>query len=196
MISAYNEIITFEGDDWEDYFTKVCLIDIFKDFINLFKDRSVLRQAIKYVAWAYSKDSDCVILRLDWLQNKRKIFDKALLHDVYYEDLVLLKNPIVVKTIHRWLEFQDSAIFSRLSMLKELQVEMQQSAISEIKKSSGEIDYDQKYKNACYVKDLGKMIDDLEQELLQNDSKLKMAVKEIRSASKNKNTIGVETFAN
>lgn len=196
MVSAYNEIISYDGDEWEDFFYKICLIDIFMDFIKLFKDKAVLKQAINYILFAYSKDSDCIILSMDWLENKKKIFERTMLQDVYFQDLVLLRNPIVVQTIHRWLSFQDSAVFSRLTMLKELQVEMQQSSTSKILKSSGEIDFDQKFKNACYVKDLGKMIDDLEQELLQNDSRLKDAVREVRTAVKTKNTIGVETFAN
>lgn len=196
MVSAYNEIVSYDGNEWEDYFNKICLIDIFQDFINIFKDRTVLRQAVRYIMWTYSKESDCIILGIDWLKNKQMIFEKTLLQDVYYQDLVLLKNPVIVKTIHKWLTFNDSAVFNRLMMLKELQVEMQESATSKILKSSGEVDFDQKYKNACYVKDLGKMIEDLEQELLQNDNKMKEGVREIRKATKTKNTIGVETFAN
>lgn len=31
MISAYSELLSYEGDSWEDYLNKICLIDIFKD---------------------------------------------------------------------------------------------------------------------------------------------------------------------
>lgn len=195
MINPYQNIIEYDGEDWNDYLTKICLIDIFKDLIPLFKDKSALTQAIRYLAWTYSKDSDCVILGTDWFENKKRIFDKTLLPKEYFQDLVLLENRLVIKTIQRWLAFQDSATFSQLIMLKDLQQEMQESANSDIKKSSGEIDYDQKYKNACYVKDLKIMIDDLEQELIQNSPKLKFASQEL-SKAKAKNTIGVETFAN
>lgn len=196
MIHAYSDLLAYDEDDWEGYLTKICLIDVFKDLIPLFKDRLALKQAIRYIVWTYSNDSDCVILGADWLNNKKRIFEKSMLRQEYYEDIVLLDNRLVLKTVQRWIEFQDSAIFSQLTSLKELMLEMQLSSNSKIVKSSGEVDYDQKFKNACYVKDLGKMIDDLEQELIQNNPKFKEASKEITRMSKNKNTIGVESFAN
>lgn len=195
MVNAYSELISYDGFDWEDYLNRICLIDIFKDLIPLFKDKEALTQAIKFIVMCYSKDSDCVILGTDWVQNKKRIFDKVLLQKEYYEDLVLLENRIIVKTIQNWLSFQDSAVYSQLIMLKDLQQEMQDSANSSIKKANLEIDYDQKFKNAKYVQELGKMIDDLEQELIQNSPKLKAATQELNNKAKAKNTIGVETFA-
>jgi len=196
MITGYDELISYEEDEWEDYLNQICLIDIFKDFIKLFKDRSVLRQAIRYVVWTYSKNSDCIVLGTDWLENKKRVFDKCLLPKEYFEDLVLLQNRIVVSTIQRWIDFQDSNIWANLMSLKDLMVEMRVSSNSKIMKSSGEVDYSQKYLNATYVKDLGKMIDDLEQELIQNSPKLKEAARELSRFKSHKNTIGVETFAN
>lgn len=195
MISAYSEILAYSGDEWEDYLTKICLIDIFKDLIPLFKDKEALTQAIRYIVMCYSKDSDCVVLGTDWVSNKKRIFDKVLIHKDYYQDLILLENGIVIKTIQRWLSFQDSAVYSQLIMLKDLQQEMQDSANSSIKKANLEIDYDQKFKNAKYVNELKIMIDDLEQELIQNNPKLKEATKEL-SKAKAKNTLGLEAFVN
>lgn len=197
MINAYSDILAYDGEDWNDYLTKICLIDIFKDLIPLFKDKQALTQGIRYIVWAYSKDSDCVILGTDWVENKKRIFDKANLQKEYYYDLVELQNRIVLKTIQRWLDFQDSSVFSQLMMLKDLQQEMQESATTDIKNAQLEINYDQKFKNAKYVNELKIMIEDLEQELIQNNAKLKIAYREISNASnKIKNTIGVETFAN
>lgn len=195
MISAYNDILAYESDEWEDYLTQICLIDIFKDFIVLFKDRQALKQAIRYVVWCYSKNSECVILGTDWYENKKRIFDKCLLAKEYFTDLVLLENRIVVNTIQRWIDFQDSNVFANLMSLKDLMIEMRLSSNSKILKSSGEVDYSQKYLNATYVQELGKMVDDLEQELIQNSPKLKVAAREVATA-KNKNTFGVEAFAN
>lgn len=190
MINAYSDLLAYEGDEWDDYLTRICLIDIFKDLLTLFKDKEALRQGIRYIVWAYSKNSDCIILGMDWLKNKKLIFDKTLLQDVYYEDLVLLKNPIIVTTILRWLHLQDSEVFTRLQMLKDLKQEMMASSYMLISL----VDYDQKFKNAGYVKALSKDIDDLEQELIQNDARLKNATREVKQA-KNKFTIGVESFA-
>lgn len=195
MISAFQEIVSYNGDEWEDYLGKLCIYDIFKDFINLFKDKEILRQAIRYVVYAYSKDSKAIVLGDDWLANKKRIFESTLLPDTYFEDLVLLQNRIVVKTIEKWVEFQDNKTYCNLVSLSDLMVEMRLSSNSKIIKSSGETDFDQKFKNAQYVQELQKMIDDLEQELMQNDTKLKEAVREVKTA-KSKNTIGVETFAN
>jgi len=195
MINAYSDLISYDGFDWEDYLNRICLIDIFKDLIPLFKDKEALTQGIRYIVWTYSKQSDCITLGTDWYENKKRIFDKTLLPSTYFQDLVDLENSIIIKTIQRWLEFQDSATFSQLMMLKDLQLEMQQSANSNIKKANLEIDYDQKFKNAKYVNDLKGMIEDLEQELIQNSPKLKAAVQELGAKSKAKNTIGVETFA-
>jgi hypothetical protein len=195
MINAYSDILSYSGDEWEDFLTKICLIDIFKDLIPLFKDKEALTQAIRYIVMCYSKDSDCVILGTDWVSNKKRIFDKVLIHKDYYPDLVLLENGIVIKAIQRWLSFQDSAVYSQLIMLKDLQQEMQDSANSSIKKANLEIDYDQKFKNAKYVNELKIMIDDLEQELIQNNPKLKEATKEL-SKAKAKNTLGLEAFVN
>lgn len=195
MISAYSDLISYDGDEWENYLTQICLFDIFKDFIGLFKDRQALKQAIRYVVWCYSKNSECVILGTDWYENKKRIFDKCLLPKEYFTDLVLLENRIVVSTIQRWIDFQDSNVFANLMSLKDLMIEMRLSSNSKIIKSSGEVDYSQKYLNATYVQELGKMIEDLEQELIQNTPKLKMSVREVAIA-KTKNTFGVESWAN
>lgn len=197
MINPYHSIIEYDGNDWNDFLTKVCLIDIFKDLIPLFKDKEALTQGIRYVVMCYSKDSDCVVLGTDWYENKKRIFDKCNLQKEYFYDLVGLQNRIVAETIKRWLNFQDSAVFSQLLMLKDLQQEMLESATMPIRNAQGEINFDQKFKNAKYVNELKVMIEDLEQELIQNNAKLKIAYKEVSSASnKIKNTIGVETFAN
>lgn len=195
MISAYNDLINYDEDNFEDYLNTICLADIFKGLIDIFKDKAALKQAIRYIVWTYSKQSDCVIIGDDWLKNKKRIFDKSLLHQSYYEDMVLLKNRIVVATIQKWVEFQDNNVYANLISLKDLMVEMRLSSNSIIKKSNDETDYSQKYLNATYVQDLQKMIYDLEQELIQNDMKLKEGIKEIKRASKASFSIGVEKYA-
>lgn len=196
MINAFSDLISYEGDSWDDYLNKICLIDIFKDFLVLFKDKTSLTQAIRYVVYCYSKDSNLVILGDDWMQNKKRIFDKTFLPKEYYQDLVLLENRIVIKTIQKWIDFQDNKVYANLCSLKDLMVEMRLSSNNNLKKTDGiNIDYDQKFKNAGYVQDLQKMIDNLEQELIQNDMKLKEGAREIKKASKKSNSIGVESYA-
>lgn len=196
MINAYHSLVTYSDNDWQEYLERLCLIDIFKDLLNEYPDKDNLRCAVRYIMYAYSVESEMVILNKEWHKNKKDIFEAAQVmpRKGLYEDLVLLKSNAVVETIHRWLNFQDNDTFTQISVLKDLRVEMQLTCLTGIKKPSGEIDYDQKFKNAEYGVELKKMIRDLESELIQNSLKLKEAIREIRTA-RNKNTIGVEMFA-
>lgn len=199
MISAYNAIVSYEEDNWEEFLDKLTLFEIFKPVISLYLGHpGVLKPVMRYIVWAYSKDSDKVIIGDDWQENKKRIFDAAMIPPMQgiKGQVLYLKSEAVLQTIQGWLDFQQEDAFSHLMMLKELKLEMQLSANSSIRKSSGEIDYDQKYKNSEYVSKLRQSVKDLEAELIQNDIKLKESAKEVRTASRKvKNTFGVENFS-
>jgi hypothetical protein len=196
MISPFHSIVSYEGDNWDDFLDRILLVHIFSPVIKEYKNKDTLKGAIRFIAYAYSVDSDKIILGRDWKKNKQEIFEFVLIkpEKKSYEDLVLLENKAVVETIHRWVDHQNNDTFTHLQVLKDLRVEMQISALSKILKSSGEIDYDQKFRNAKYADDLKQMIKDLESELIQNNQKLKDAVKEVKVA-KSKFTVGPETFS-
>lgn len=195
MINSYSEILSYSGDDWEDFLTKILLIDIFKDLLPLFKDKEALTQAIRYIVVCYSRHSEADIIGDDWLQVKKRIFDNTLLPKEYFEDLVLLKNRVIIETIQRWIDFQDESVYANICSLRDLMIEMRLSSNSNLKKTDGiTTDYDQKFKNAEYVQDLQKMIKDLESELIQNDIKLKEGVRELKRA-KNNSSLGIERYA-
>lgn len=197
MINAYSSIISYQDDEWEEYLNKLALIDIFQPVINKYKDKNTLKCVIRYIVWAYSVDSEMIVLGDDWKSNKMRIWEAAQVSPIknLYEELVLLKSKEVVLTIERWLEFGDNDTFKQLKILKDLRIEMQLSCVSDIKTASGQIDYDQKFKNAEYTIDLKKMIKDLESELIQNNVRLKEAVKDIKTASKIKQTVSPEIFS-
>lgn len=197
MTQPYYSIIEYEEDDWGEFLERVCLIEIFKPVIEYYKDIGTLKCVIRYIVYAYSLESDKVILGMEWQKNKQHIFEFVLAKPIkdIYEELVLLKNPSVVAAIHNWLEFGDNDTFKQLSSLKDLRVEMQLSSVSAIKKPSMEIDYDQKFKNAEYSAKLKIMISDLESELIQNNHKLKEGVKEIKTAQNKKNSRSVGSYA-
>lgn len=197
MISAYQDLINYEGDDFEDYLTTILLAKVFEELIKVFKDKKDdLRKAIRYIVWCYSKQSEHIILGDDWLLNKERVFKKSNLSEDYYKDIVLLQNNPVVVTIQKWIEFQDNNVYANLCSLKDLMIEMRLSSNSSIKKTDGvNIDFDQKFKNAGYVRELQKMVDDLEQELIQNDMKLSEGVKELKRAGKKNSFISVEKYA-
>lgn len=195
MISAYNSLVTYSGDQWEDYLYKMCLYDIFKDLIKEYPDKDDFTAIIRYIVMAYSVESDAIVIGSDWLKNKQRIFEKCDINknSRLYVDLVHLKSKVILDTIHKWLEFCDNDLGTQLQILKDLRVEMQITCLTDIKKASGEVDFDQKFKNAQYSIDLKKMIKDLESELIQTSVKLKDSIKEYKEAKK-KNSFGLETF--
>jgi hypothetical protein len=191
MISPYHSIISYPKDDWEEYFDRIAMIAIFKPVIDEFKsDRVKLRCVIQYILQCYSVESDKIKIGADWNKNKLEIFeDTCQPLESLRDATVYLKSSGVIDTVNNWLRYQDEEIFCEMAMLKDLKLELQMSAISPIHKSSGEIDYDQKYKNAGYVNELRKNIKDLESEFIQNNNKLKDSIKDFKSVTKKKNTL-------
>lgn len=197
MTHPFSEIINYHEDDWQEFFERICLIDIFMPVIKAYPDPQTLKCVVRYIVYTYSQHSDKVVLGMDWQKNKQQIFEHVgvLPRTNLYSDLVLLKNEAVLETVHRWLDHQDSDVNKELAVLKDLRVEMQLSANSKIMTSSKDCDYDQKYKNAEYSLKLKQMIKDLEQELIQNDSKMKEGAKEVKMATKEKNSRSVGSYA-
>jgi hypothetical protein len=197
MISAYASIVGYQNDDWKEYFDRIAMIEIFKPVIEFYKDDRVkLKCVIQYILHCYSVESEKVKLGMDWQKNKQEIFeDTCMPKKDLYESTVLLRNESVIETIAKWVDHQDSSVFAELMMLKDLRMTLMLSVNGTIRKSSGEEDYTQRYLNSTYVSELGKKIKDLESEFIQNNNKLKDAVREFKTAKKNKSTIGVEKFA-
>lgn len=192
MINSQQELIAYEEDDWEEFLNRLDLMHVFKPILGLTKDKTEIRGIIRYIVWTYSKTSDKVVMDMEWDRNKKKIFDDTDLH-LHWRDMIIdLKSEALVTSIERWIEYQDEDVATQIITLKDLKREMQISSISDIKKgTSQETDYDQKFKNAEYVIKLREMIKKMEAELIQNDLKLKSAVKEVKSV-RIKNTIGIE----
>jgi hypothetical protein len=194
MTNPYLAITTYNGDFWEGHLKELCLYDIFADLINKYTDQEILGKILRYIAWQYSEDSDKVVLNMALLQNKQSLFKLAGLPKELYDPIVLFSDEIILQSIIKWLDFQDNDVFTQLMVFKQLKLEMQLSANSPLKNSSGQIDYDQKFKNANYAMDLRKKINDLEKELIQNSPTLSQFVKEVKTVVKKKTTTGVEEF--
>ncbi len=213
MINAFSELTTYEGNAWEEFLEQCSLIHIFKPILERYKDNGVRRPLIQYIVRCYSLDSQDIVIGMEWGRNKKVIFEKLMLPPLMYHELVLFDNlfsergefqteeriekdrdiDAIKRSINMWLNNQDSEVYVQWAVLRDLRQEMQNSATGPIKKSSGEIDYDQKFKNAKYAMDLREMIKNLEDELIQNSSELKEAVKEIKN-KKVKTTFGLESF--
>lgn len=196
MISAYQSLISHSGESWSDHIERIGLSDVFEKLLKAFPDEGDFTCIVSYILYAYSVESEMLVLGSDWTKTKRKIFEKASIkpNRDFYSDLIHLKNHAVLVTIKLWLDYQDDSVFTMLQTLKDLKAEMQFSCLTEIRKSSGEIDYTQKFLNAQYVVDLKKMIMDLESQLIQNSTLLKDSVKEYRTAKSGAKSFGLETF--
>lgn len=196
MISVYSSIVNYTEGDWEQYLDRIAMIDIFGPLLKEYPDPGDFSCVVKFILYAYSIESEMLVIGADWVKTKRKIFEKVCLRPwgSVYEDIVLLKNPSILETIKKWMDYQDNDLFEQLQILKDLRAEMQLTCLTPIKKSGGEIDYDQKYKNAQYSVELKKTIKDLESELIQNSSILKDSVKEYREVKRGAQTFGWETF--
>lgn len=199
MINPFQSLITYSGDDWSEYLDSISLFEIFKDLIIKYQaNPSVLKGIIRYIVWAYSKDSDKITLGTDWTENKKRIFESAELPPMesILMDVVNLKDDIILLTVKRWIDFQNDDAWKELTMLKDLRSEMQLSANSALRSGNGDsVNYDQKFKNAKYSIDLSQMIKDCESKLLQNDPRLKDAMKEVRVKTKNNYSLSPESFA-
>jgi hypothetical protein len=174
------------------------LFEIFKDLIIAYQHEPGLAKCIiRYIVWAYSKDSDKVILGDDWMANKKRIYEAADLPptEQMQENILYYKDTLVLQAIKKWIQYQDSDAYTEITMLQDLRTEMQISANSDIKNANTETNYDQKFKNAKYSIELYHMIKDATEKLIQKDVRFKDAMTEIRKASKTRTTVGPETFA-
>jgi hypothetical protein len=191
MIDSVKALTTFEGDEWQEYLERICLIEIFKELIHNYKDQpGVVKSLIRYIVWAYSKNSEMVPVGGNWLNIKKRIFEAACipLTTEFENAVIFLSDPAILNTVLRWIKFQDEDTFQELEMLKELRTQMQLSIYILT-------DYDQKFKNAKYSIELLNMIRDTEKKLLQNDPHLKEAIKEAYSTSKVRENLGPELFS-
>lgn len=215
MVIPVFDLTRYNGDDWEDYLNNVNLFYVFKELIRRYgADKAVCTSIVRYIVFAYSVDSDKIVLGMDWLENKKQILKSVGLNDKvdyteerfkedgdtykpsFYETIVLLQSPTILKTIKAWLDFQDNPTFSTLQMINDLIVEFRMAANSPIRKSTGEIDFEQKRKCAESVIELLEKKRKVEMEFIQNNPKLKDAYREISNSLKKKraNAKGMESF--
>lgn len=197
MIIPTSDIINYEGNDWQEYLDKMCLYDIFKDLVEEYgSDVDVLTGLIRYIVWTYSIDSSKIVLRQEWLSNKKRIFKAARLPVSMEQDVVFLENKTILYCAKRWLNAQNEENYSVWCMLNDLIVEMRVAANMPIKKSTQEIDYKTKMDCATYVIELQVKKAEVEQKFIQNNEKLKEAYKEVShlNGKQTGNSFGLESM--
>src|SRR5574338_1122513 len=153
MVNVYQELINYEGNDWDNFLDNLDLLRTFSPVLSLTTDADEIRGIVRYIAHVYSHNSDKSLFGRDFYKNKKNIFDDTMLSQQWLPILVDLSNEKVVDAISNWIEYQDDDVFQQLIMLKELMSEMRKSCVTKLKKGkddSATIDYDQKFKNAEY----------------------------------------------
>lgn len=193
MVLVYQTLTTYQGSEWKKLFEQLGLLDTFGEILGDYSHPDSTRKVIRYIVWTYSANSERLISGQDWENNKKNNFDHAGIAIEMWEKIGMLKDRVILNAVHYWLEYQDDPVFKMLLCLKDLKLEMQISSVGRITKASSEIDYDQKYKNANYAIELDGKIKQLENQLIQNDPKLKEAIKETKF--NRRTTVGVENFA-
>lgn len=204
MINSFQEITTYSGFDYKDYLGQISLLHIFESIFKEYEDIELCAKIIRYIAYTHSIESNKISVGGDRRKELYRVFKEMGIPDEepnaeyprnYYEEIVLLKNEAIVKSIQLWLQHKDNRQLEYLFTLQNAYVQQQSAALKDIRKSTGEIDYDQKYKCIGYMMELKKMIKDAESELQQNNPKLKEAYEEIKQSAVKSNTIGVEHYA-
>lgn len=162
---------------------------------------------IKFIAYGNSIESNKISVGGDRRKELYKIFRDLeipqegvdpIWPDIkrnYYDEVVILGNAAVAESIIRWLQHKDNRQLEFLFTLQNAYVQHQAASLKDIRKSSGEVDFDQKFKCIGYMMDLKNKIKDAESELQQNDPKLKEAYEEVKQAKQKAPTMGVEKHA-
>lgn len=192
MISAYNSITKSNDEDFEEYLSRIHLIGIFKVILEEFPDRDLFKGIVKFIAWGYSTESDYLNTSGNtWSKVAPYIYENTGLpegedNDVY-QATVFLKSPSVREAVERWLNFQNNEPWIQYTHYRDLRREFLSLSLSDMKKSTGEIDVEAKMKAAMYSKDLLKMMEDAKETFIQNHPKLKGSVEAVGKANSKDN---------
>lgn len=199
MINPYSSIMNYsdDADGFDEYLKKKYIFELFKDLLEDFPDINIFKGVVKYVLWAYSLESDMLLMNGETFEKTSgRIFKKTKLPDRLYSDVALLENESVRVCIGKWLQFQNEEEFTNYCHFRDLRREMLASSIGKIIKATTEQDYEQKMKNAHHAKELLEMMKEALAKYVQNSPKLKNSIKAYDAIILNKNTATVEDFLN
>ena len=195
MINTYKSIIAYdEGDDFfDEYLTKIGLIEIFKPLLEVFTEKEVFKKVVLFILYAYHLDSEMLYTGGDaWIKLAPKIFDKVGLEDKYLDDVCYLENATVRSTANKLLEWQNSEHFTNYCHFRDLRMQMLRSSTGTILKNTGEQDFEQKMKNATHSIELLKMMEDAKQKYIQTNPKLRVSIAELNKVTHQKATKSTE----
>ncbi len=196
MINPIFSITSFEElFGFEDYLKKLNLFKVFEPVLKEFGENAV--GAIKFIAWGYGLDSDMLATNgNNWSKVSEEIFLKTNLPEALFPAVALMESPSIQICIQRFLEYQNDEHWTQYITYRDLRFQMLSSSLAGIKKSSGEIDYEQKMNNAIHSNKLLSMMNEAKETFIQNNSKLKASVEAFSKANeKAKVTKGPADYA-
>jgi hypothetical protein len=197
MVDAYSEIARLENHiKLHKQIDDSLLRDTFKEVMEEFPDPEVSAKVIRYIAFAYGRNSDKLVLHKDWQTNKRYIAIEVDLPDEYHTRVVDFESTIgsVYTCAHKFLILQGDSLWKHLQTLKDCYAQQCYAAVSNILDKDGKMNYDQKFKCMQHAEELRKLIASTEQEYLGQFDKLKPAVNDLNDQPKEK-TLSIEDFA-
>src|SRR5690606_31953705 len=165
MINPFQEIIKYDDvDAFEDYLNKINIIYIFKPIFDAYPDKDIAKGVIKFILLGYSIDSDMLhVGGRSWDRLSLAIYEKAGLpydNEELRIEVTELKTEVLLKVVDSWLRYQDNENWRQYITYRDLRDQMLKSSLSDIRTASGEINYEQKMKNAVHSQVLLKMMNE------------------------------------
>jgi len=191
MINPYKALVSYDGQQrFEDHLVTMRLFDIFKPIYEAYdEDKEVCKKIVMYIAYAFSLESEFLTTYGgNWDEVSKTIFDHVELEKLYYEDVSLLQSDYVRAAAENWLKFQNEDNWTQYVHYRDLRRQMLIYSLQDLKKSSGEIDIEAKYKAAVYSKDLLVLMQQSFDQFIQNNVKLKTNVDAINRVNREKVT--------
>lgn len=208
MINPYQCIVDYEGDDWEQYLTNICLFDVFKDLLAEFPVKKDFRGVVLFIAWGYSPESDMLqTTGLTWELLSSKIFERTGLDKKYYDAIAGLENNVVRECIERWMIFHSNEHFRQYCVYRDMREQFLKASLIPLSnskpktKKAKEAAVDEgvdlhklkssvEAKMLCATKsaELLKMMNDIKEKFIQSHPKLRSSVNQLNIVNDNRST--------
>ncbi len=202
MIQPFLALTKNTDEDFEEYLRNIYLYDIFKSLLEEFPDKELFKGVVKFIAFGFSIDSDMLTSQgntwgsvADVIYEKTDLPDDRDKLDGTYQAVCKLQSPVVLDVIERWLRYQNDENWTQYIHYRDLRRQFLSLSLSNMRKSTMEVDIEAKMKAAIYSKDLLKMMEDARESFIQNHPKLRGSVDAMNKSVQNKNARSVGSYA-
>jgi len=133
---------------------------------------------VKYIAYAYSKDSELIVYGAASITQKNGIAAKVGLPDTLHTAVIMLGSPVVRSLIEKYLDFQGERDYKYLESKKHTYESLQKASVNDVKKEDGSTNYKLLVEIQDLMDRLLKEIDLLEDSLRQRFGHVALVNKE------------------